>query len=143
MNLRDEAFLSRIFIYKPKIVILKAQKDKSDLALCLDGSRFKSGKVGITIVQRDTPTDRGESCKLALRENKEVLDAELQDISEILRVVLRKTVIRKPYKVTVFSDSQIAIKEIQRSKTRASQVLKVQIVKKTKQLQLRSSKMTI
>ena len=75
--------------------------------------------------------------------NKEVLDAELWGVSEALGVALRKTTPRKLYKVTVFSDSQTAIKKIQRSKTRPSQALKAQIVKKAKQLQSRDSKVTI
>ncbi len=50
--------------------------------------------------------------KLALGKNKEVLDAELWGVSEALGVALRETALRKPYKVIVFSDSQMAIRKL-------------------------------
>ena len=143
MNLRDEEFLGQLFIQEPTTAILEAQRDKSDLALWSDGSRLESGKVGAAVVWRDAPADRWKSCKLALGKNKEVLDAELWGVSEALGVALRKTAPRKPYKVTVFSDSQTAIRKIQGSKTGPGQALKAQIVKRAKQLQSRGSEVTI
>lgn len=61
----------------------------------------------------------------------------------MLRVVLRKTTLRKTYKVKVFSDSEIAIRKIQGLKTRVNQVLKAQIVKKVKQYQSKSNEVII
>ena len=57
--------------------------------------------------------------------------------------LMRTTAFRKAYKVTVFLDSQTAIRKLQGSKTGAGQALKAQIVKRAKQLQTRGSEVTI
>lgn len=106
-------------------------------------SRLEFQKISAAIVWRDTSTDQWRSYKLALGKNKNVFNAKLQGIFEALGVALKKTITKKPYKVTVFFDFQMAIRKIQESKTRVGQTLKAQIVKKAKQLQSRSSKMTI
>lgn len=72
-----------------------------------------------------------------------MLDVELQSISRVLRVALRKTIIKKLYKITVFLNFQMAIKKIQRFKIRADWVLKAQIIKKAKKFQSKSSKITV
>lgn len=78
-----------------------------------------------------------------LIKNKEVLDAELWGVSEALGVALRETALRKTYKVTVFSDSQTAIRKLQGSKNGAVQALKAQIVKRAKQIQTGGREVTI
>ncbi len=80
--------------------------------------------------------------KLQIRLGKKYR-TELWGVSEALGVALRITAPRKPYKVTVFSNSETAIRKIQGSKTGAGQALKAQIVKRAKQLQSKGSEVTI
>lgn len=80
---------------------------------------------------------------MALGKNKDVLDAELWGVSEALGIALKETALRKAHKVTVFSDSQTAIRKIQAAKAGAGQVLRAQIVKRAKELQTRGSEVTI
>lgn len=54
-----------------------------------------------------------------------MLNVELQRVSKVLNIALRKTNFRKAYKVTVFSNSQIAIRKTQAAKTRANQTLRI------------------
>lgn len=69
MNLKDETFLSRIFIQKLTTAILEAPRDKSDLVLWADESKLQSGKVGTAVVWKNASTYRWKSCKLALEKN--------------------------------------------------------------------------
>lgn len=66
---------------------------------------------------------------MALGKNEYVLDAKLWGVSEALDIALRETAPRKAYKVTVFSNSQTAIRKIQAAKTEVGQALRAQIVK--------------
>ena len=69
------------------------------------------------MVCKNSPVDSWKSCKLALGKNKEVLDAESWGLSEALGVALKETALKNSYKVTVFSDSQTAIRKLQGSIT--------------------------
>ena len=75
--------------------------------------------------------------------NKDVLDVELWRVSKVLGIMLRETAPKKAYKVTVFSNSQTAIRKIQVAKTEASQTLRAQIVKKAMELKANKRKVTI
>ena len=142
-NLEQEKFLGKISIREPKAAISDTDKNRSDLALWSDGSRLESGKVGGAVVWKNSPVDSWKSCKLAIGKNKEVLDPELWSLSEALSVALKETALRNSYKVTVFSDSQTAIRKLQGLITGRGQALKAQIVKRTKLLQARDSEVTI
>lgn len=143
VNLVDEKFPGRISIQEQAAAILEAQRDNSDLALWSDGSKLESGKVGAAVVWRNTAVDNWKSCKLALGKNKDVLDAELWGVSEALGIALRETAPRKAYKVTVFSDSQTAIRKIQATKSEAGQALRAQIVKRAKEPETSGREVTI
>lgn len=56
---------------------------------------------------------------------------------------MKKTALGNSHKVIVFSDCQTAIRKFQGLITEAGQVLKAQIVKRTKLLQAKDSKVTI
>lgn len=80
---------------------------------------------------------------MALQKNKDVLDAELWGISEALGIALRETAPKKAYKVTVFSNSQTAIRKIQAAKIGVGQALRAQIVKRAKGLKTSGREVTI
>lgn len=71
---------------------------------------------------------------MVLGKNKDIRDAELWVIFKALGIALKKTAFKKTYKVIVFSDSQMVLRKIQVVKFGVGQVLKVQIVKKAKEL---------
>ena len=64
-------------------------------------------------------------------------------ISETLGVALRETALRKACKITVFLDSQTAIRKLQGSESNAGQALRTQVIKRVKQLQTRSGEVTV
>lgn len=78
-----------------------------------------------------------------MEKNKEALDAEIWGISEVLDIALRETASKKAQKITVFSNSQTAIKKLQKSKNGVGQTLKAQIVKRAKQFQTWGRKVII
>lgn len=80
---------------------------------------------------------------MAFEKNKEVLNAEFLGISKALGVALRETALRKACKITVFLDSQTAIRKIQGSKSNEGQALRTLIIKKVKQLQIRMGKVAV
>ncbi len=111
----------------------KAQKDTSDLALQSDGSKAKSG-ASAAVVWKNASNYRWNIRNISLGKNKEIYDAELWGILEALKIALRKSINRKICRVTVFSDSQTAFKQLQNVKCNAGQALKSQIFKLAKQL---------
>ena len=132
INLKYKEFSGEIIIQKPTTAISEAKKDKSDLALWSDGSKLELGSVGAAAIYKNISFHSWKSYKTALGRNKDIFDAELWGISEALEVALRETALRKACKITVFSDSQAAIRKLQRSKSNAGQALKTQIHKRVK-----------
>ena len=74
---------------------------------------------------------------------KEILDVELWGISEALKIALKESTSRKAHRITVFSDSQTALKQLQGAKSSAGQALKTQIFKRTKQLHTQGRKLIV
>lgn len=68
-----------------------------------------------------------ERSQFPLGENKEILDAELWGISEALKIAGNDNTSGKADSITVFSDSQDVLKQLQGSQSDAGQALNVQI----------------
>lgn len=81
--------------------------------------------------------------KISLGKNKEISNAELWGIFKALKIALKKNISRKACKITVFSDSQVAIKQLQGFKNNAGQALKIQIYKQVRQRHTYDKKMII
>ncbi len=86
------------------------------------------------MVWKNYPSHRWHVCKISLGNNKEILVAELWGVAESLKMVLKKNISRKARRITDFSNSQAAIKQLQGSKSKACQALKIQILKRARQL---------
>ena len=112
----------------------RGPKDVSDLALWSDGSKLESGEAGAAVVWKNSTSHRWDVGKISLGKNKEILDGQLWGISEALKIALKENTTRKARRITVFSDSQAAIKQLQGSKSNAGQALKIQILKRARQL---------
>lgn len=117
-------FPGDVIISEPKTAFVEAQKDTSDLALWVDGSKLDSGGTGVAVIWRNTFSNWWKIHKTALRKNKEILDAELWGISDALGVALRGAAPRRTLKILAFSDSQAVIKELQDPKKNAGQALR-------------------
>ena len=127
-------FPGKIIIQEAKAAIWEAKNDTSCLALWSDGSKVESGGAGIAFVWKNPAFYRWEVCKTTLGENKEVLDAELWGISQALKIALKETTPKKVGRITVYSDAQMAIKQLQEAKSNAGQALRIQIYKQARQL---------
>lgn len=127
IQLMPGEFPEEILVQESKTANDEAQKKRYDLALCLDGSTLESGGAGAAVVSKNPVSQRWDVCKISLGKDKEVLVAELWGISEAFRIELREDISRKARRITVFSDSQGAIKQLQYSKSNVGQALKVQI----------------
>ena len=128
-------FPGKIIIQEAKAAIWEAKNDTSCLALWSDGSKVESGGAGTAVVWRNPASHRWEVYKTTLGENKEVLDAELWGISRALKIALKETTPRKAGRITVYSDAQVAIKQLRETKSKAGQALRIQIYEQARQLQ--------
>ncbi len=63
-----------------------------------------------------------------------MLDAELWGISQALKIALKETTPKKAGRITVYSDAQMAIKQLQEAKSNVGQTLRIQIYKQARQL---------
>jgi hypothetical protein len=115
----------------------KAYKPREGLVLWSDGSRLESKAVGAGIAWK-----LGRNWKekaIPLGRNKEVFDAELYGIQEAINIALKggnprrgPAVLNPGYStVTVFSDSQAAIRRVKSDYTRAGQTIAKAIIAKT------------
>lgn len=134
IHVKPAEFSGRIIIQELKLAINEAKTGLSDLILWSDGSKLQSGGAGAAVVWKDSLTQGWNTCKSSLGKNKEILDAELWGISEALKIALKESILRKARKITVYSDSQLALKQLQGSKNNAGQALSIQIFKQAKQL---------
>lgn len=143
IHLKPPEFPGKIVIQELKTAIEEAKKDTSDLALWSDGSKQESGGAGAAVVWKNSISHRWDVRKVSPGKNKEILDAELWGISEALKIALKENTSRKAGIITVFSDLQAAIKQLQESKSNAGQVLKIQFLKRAKQLQTHGGKLVV
>ena len=125
IQFKPAEFSGRIIIQEPKLAIKEAKADLSDLILCSDGSKLQSGGAEAAVVWRNCLLHGWNTCKISLGKNKEILDAELWGISEALKIALKESTLRKARKITIYSDSQMALKQLQGSKNNAGQALKI------------------
>lgn len=88
-------------------------------------------------------THEWNSRKISLGKNKEIFDTELWGISEALKIALKESLSRKIRKVTIFSDSEIALRELQIVKGNAGQALRTQIYRQARQLQNRGGELIV
>lgn len=72
-----------------------------------------------------------------------MLDTELWEISDVLKIALKENISTKARRNTVSSDSQAAIKQLQGSKRNAGQALKTQIHNGARQLQAHNGEITV
>lgn len=127
-------FPGKIIIQEAKTAIWEAKNDTSCLALWSDGSKGGSGGAGVAVVWKNPGSPRWEVCRLTLGKNKEVLDAELWAISQALKIALKEISPKKAGRIMAYSDAQTAIKQLQETKSRADQALRIQIYKQARQL---------
>lgn len=71
------------------------------------------------------------------------MDTELWDISKGLKIALKEITLRQAGKITVYSDMQLAIKQLQVTNCKKSQELKTQIYKQVRQLQTKGKEVII
>ena len=116
-------FPRKIVVQESKIAKEEAQKDRSGLALWVDGSKLESGGAGAAVVWKNPASQRWDVRKISLGKSKQVLEAELWGISEALKIALKENISGKARRITVFSDSQAAIKQLQCSKSNVGQTL--------------------
>lgn len=143
IHLKPAEFPGKVVIQEPKTAIGEAKKDVSDLALWSDGSKLESGGAGAAVIWKNSTSHRWNVRKVSLGKNKEMLDAELWGISEALKIAPKENTSRKAGTITVFSDSQAAIKQLQESKSNAGQALKIQIFKRAKQLHTHGGELVV
>ena len=117
-------FPGKIIIQEAKTAISEAKNDTSTLALWSDGSKVESGGAGAAVVWKNLSSHRWEVRKITLGKNKEILDAELWGISQALKIALYEITPQKASRITVYSDAQTAIKQLQATNNKEGQALK-------------------
>lgn len=136
-------FPGKIIIQDGKTAILEAKKDLSTLALWTDGSKVESGGAGAAVAWKNPSSHKWEVCKIPLGKNKEILDAELWDVSQALKIALNGIALKKTSQITVYSDAQRAIKQLQSTSNKEGQVLKAQICKLVRQLRTKGGEVIV
>lgn len=89
------------------------------MALWSDRSKIESNRARITVIWKNLASHSQEICKTGLGENKEVLGVELQGISQALKITLKEITLKKSGRIMVYSDVQMAIKQLQKTKNKA------------------------
>ncbi len=79
----------------------------------VDGSKLDQGNAGAAVCWKDKVSNSWKSTAVFLGKNKEILDAELWAIANGLDVA-RKITQETNTPITIFSDSQEALTEIQK-----------------------------
>jgi len=134
VHLKPMEFLGKIVIQERKMAMKEAKEDTSDLILWSDGSKGDAGGAGAAVTWKSLRSSSWNVRKISLGKNKEILDAELWGISKALRIALRESTLQRAKRITIFSDSQSALKQLREAKNNAGQVLRIQIFKRSKQL---------
>ena len=97
--------------------------NQAGIVLWIDGSILDVGKAGAVVVWFDRGLGQWQEKRRFLGKNKDPFDAELWAISDALVRGIKKTRNSSPTTVTVFTDSQAAIKKILSPKIRAREVI--------------------
>ena len=93
----------------------EAKKNRTGLVMWTDGSKLDHGRVGAAVCWKESPIDLWKEKSVFLGKNKEVLDAELWAISNALDIAAKKTSNDKGVPITIFCDSQKALRAIENS----------------------------
>ena len=99
-------------IRNKKQALKEARKYRAGLIFWTDGSKLDQGNTGAAVCWKDKALDRWKEKSIFLGKNKEILDVELWAIWKALEIALRETTNMKNVPVTLFYDSQKALKEI-------------------------------
>lgn len=114
----------------------EAKKNRMGLVLWTDGSKLDKGKVGTAVCWKDKRLGQWKEKSIFLGKNKEILDAELWAILEALGIARKETINDKDMPITIFCDSQKALKTIQQPPShQENRVLRSLIYQKAGELQ--------
>lgn len=103
--------------------------------LWTDASKLNQGQTAAAVCWEDKSTAKWKEKSIFLGKNKEILDAELWAISEALSIA-EKILVNSEMPVTIFSDSQRALRAIGLPFTsQENRFLRSQVYQKTKKLQ--------
>lgn len=92
-----------------------------------DGSKLDNGNTGAAVCWKDKGTNRWREKIVFLGRNKEVLDAELWAILSALEIARDETFNTSNAPITIFSDSQKDLQEIQHPAAHKNRFLRGQI----------------
>ena len=106
----------------------EATKYRAGLIMWTDGSKLDQGNTGAAVCWKDKSVFFGK--------NKEVLDAELSAILDVLKFATKETRNAKDIPITIFCDSQKALIAIQHAPSqRENRYLRGLIYDKARELQ--------
>ncbi len=111
VTMEPDKFKGRIIIQAKKHAIGEAEKYWPGLVMWTDGSRLDQGAAA-AVCWRGKSLDPWKEKGVFLGKNKEILDAELWAILTALDVALKETLNAKHASVTIFSDSQRALRVV-------------------------------
>ena len=108
------------------IEIAKKADDRADLILWCDGSKLDQGETGAAVIWK--LDNEWLTQKVTLGKNKEIFDAEMWGISEVVKIVEQMCLkTQQPLIISIFCDSEHAINRLKVFDCSASQALKTQI----------------
>ncbi len=127
-----------------KEALEEAKKYRTGLVMWTDGSKLDHGRAGAAVCWREKALDSWKEKSVFLGKNKEVLDAELWAISDALDIAAKKTLNITKVPVTVFCDSQEALRVIEHPPLhKRNRFLRGSIYEKTKRLESNGHHVTI
>lgn len=106
-------FPGEIVVGRKEKAIKQAKRYSVETVFWTDGSRLDTSNVGAAVTWRDENLDKWKKMSVFLGKNKEILDAELCEITMALEVAKKDTKGNFGAPVTVFTDSREAIATIQ------------------------------
>ena len=129
----EEAFSVKKLVFPGKIIIsskeiaeFEAEMPYNGLVLWTDGSKIDSGTSGAGIVWKSSQKWLKKS--IALGHLKETFDAELFGILEALKIAVKEKKRESFTTLTIFSDSETAIKRIQNDELGPGQAIAKEII---------------
>lgn len=105
----NSLFKADVIIKCKKEALEEARKDRTGLVLWTDESKFDQGHIAAAVCWKDKTAGQWKEKSMFLGKNKEILDAELWAISEVLDIA-KKTTNMGNMPTTIFCDLQIALK---------------------------------
>ena len=108
-------FKGEIIIEPKKNALEEAKKYHTGLIMWTDGLKLDHGRVGAAVCWREKALDLWKEKSVFLGKIKEILDAELWGISNALDITAKETSNAKDVPITIFCDSQKALRAIEHS----------------------------